>query len=462
MRPPQRRRPPVVVSSETESEPEAMGKAQAASGPGESSPALELETASSVSQPSSPKAVLSAASEDSDDWVKIQRDEPHSVKVSDYPQLETDWGSVSGLDDAGSGLESGDSGRIRGNSRFTPLEEIMPAAAPTSALSDEDSESDLGSQSDGYAESDGSGGDHSGGEKEYDEPADEASPRAYSLELTNDNGDHGITDLPQADEVAPRVTKDGVYPKSNVASSFPKTSTGKALGSSSDTGDSTENTESESDRKPAPKRGTPGRRRGQQIDKFNPEYVKELNDAIALANSLELCPNSLKVLRGSWVVGSWWSHTEKHKFFNLIARIGRHDVVALASSMKTKSIVECRAYLKLLKEAVVEANENLLYKGGRLPGMVDMPAAVEISDECAGALEEEAQLLENRTVANEQRREKNKWGNFWLLDGDTSEHIEDLYESYENGSDEEGLEKIREFAPEAELLSVSSMLNLSE
>ena len=94
--------------------------------------------------------------------------------------------------------------------------------------------------------------------------------------------------------------------------------------------------------------------------------------------------------------------------------------------------------------------------------MADVPAAIEISDECAEALEEEAQLLENRTVADEQRREKNKWGKFWLLDSDISEHIEDLYEGYENGSDEEGLEKIKEFAPEAELLSVLSMLNLSE
>jgi len=439
-----------------------MGKAQATGGSERSTPAPELETASFVSQPSSPKAVLSAASEDSDDWVKIQQDELHSANVSGYLQLETDWGSVSGLDDAGSGLESGDSGRIRGSFRFTPLEEIVPAAALTSPLNDEDSESNLSSQSDGYAESNGSGGDGSGGEEEYDEPADEASPRAYSLELTNDNGDHGITDPPQADEVTPQITKDGVYQKSNAASSFLKTPTSKALSSSSDTGDSTENTEGESDRKPAHKRGTPGRRRGQQIDRFNPEYVKELNDTIALANSLELCPNSLKILRGSWVIGSWWSHTEKHKFFNLIARIGRHDVVALASNMKTKSIVECRTYLKLLKQTVVEANENLLHKSGRLPRMADIPAAIEISDECAGALEEEAQLLENRTVADEQRREKNKWGNFWLLDGDMSEHIEDLYEGYENGSDEEGLEKIREFAPEAELLSVSSMLNLSE
>jgi len=406
MQPTQQRRPPPIVSSETESEPEEL----------------------------------------------------HSTKVSDYRQLETDWGSVLGPDDAGSGLGSGDSGRIRGSSRFTSLEEIVPAAAPTLPLSDEDSESNLSWQSDGYAESNGSGGNDSG-EEEHDEPADEASPRAYSLELTNDNGDHGITDLPQVGEAAPRITKDGVYQKSNAEPSFPNAPASGALGSSSDAGDSTENTEGESDRKPAPKRGTLGRRRGQQIDRFNPEYVRELNDTISSANTLELCPNSL---RGSWVIGSWWSHTEKHKFFNLIARIGRHDAVALASKMKTKSIVECRAYLGLLGQAVVEANENVLYKTGRLFRMADIPAAIEISDECAEALEEEAQLLENRTVADEQRREKNKWGKFWLLDGDISEHIEDLYEGYENGSDEEGLEKIKEFAPEAELLSVLSMLNLSE
>ncbi|CUS09079.1 unnamed protein product [Tuber aestivum] len=462
--PTQQRRPPVIVSSETESEPEAVGKAQATSDPGPSSPALEQESANSVSQPSSPKTVLSATFEDSDEWMRIQQGELHSAKISDYHRPELDWSSASEPDDPGSGFESGDSGRIRGRSRFTPLEKIVPAAAPTSPpLSDEDSDSNLGSQSDGYVDGNGSGGDDGGGEEEHDEPMEEASPRAYSLELTNDNGDHGITDLSQTDESAPQITGDDVHQKTNTRSS-PYTPTSEALGSSSDTGDSTENTESDSDRKLVPKvpKRTPGRRRGQQIDRFNPEYIKELNDTISSAKSQELCPDGLGILRGSWVVGSWWSHTEKHKFFNLVARIGRHDAAALANNMKTKSIVECRAYLKLLKQAVVEANENLLYKSGRLPRMTDIPAAVEISDECAEALEEEAQLLENRTVADEQRREKDRWGKFWLLDGDISEYIEDLYKGYENGSDEEGLEKVREFVPEAELLSILSMLNLSE
>ncbi|KAG0633624.1 hypothetical protein HOY80DRAFT_605569 [Tuber brumale] len=446
----QQRRPPIIVSSETESEPETIRKAQVTGGPGVSSPALELENANSVSQPSSPKTDLSAASQDSGEWVR----------------MEQDWCSASEPDDAGSGFESGDGWRIRGNSGSTSLEEIVTAAVPTlPPLSDEDSESNLGSQSDGYVDS--SGGDEhgrgdEGGEEGHDEPAEEASPRAYSLGLTNHNGDHGITDPSQAGEAAPQITEDGVYQKSKAESFLPNTPTSEALGSSSDAGDSTENTEDESDQKSAPKRGTPGRRRGQQIDRFNPEYVRELNDAISSANSQELCPKGLGVLRGSWVVGSWWKHTEKHKFFNLIARIGRHDVVALANNMKTKSIVECRTYLKLLNQAVVEANENLLYKGGKLPRMTDIPAAVEISDKCAEALEEEAQLLENRTAADEQRREKNKWGKFWLLDNNISEYIEDLYERYEDGSDEEGLEKISEFAPEAELLSPLSMLNLSE
>ncbi|CAZ80168.1 unnamed protein product [Tuber melanosporum] len=426
----QQRRPPIIVSSETESEPETIRKAQVTSGPGASSPTLEPENANSVSQPSSLKTDLSTASEDLEEWVRI----------------EQDWGSASEPDDAGSGFESGDSGRIRGNSGFTPLEEIVTAAVPTPPpLSDEDSESSLDSQHDGYVDSGGDehGGDDGGGEEEHYEPAEEASPRAYSLGLTYDNGDHGITDPSQAGETAPQITEDDVYRKSKAGFSLPNTPTSEALGSSSDASDSTENTEEESDQKPAPKRGTPGRRRGQQIDRFNPEYVTELNDAIFSANSQELCSNGLGVLRGSWVVGSWWNHTEKHKFFNLIARIGRHDVLALANHMKTKSIVECRTYLKLLNQAVVEANENLLYKGGRLPRMTDIPAAVEISDECAEALEEEAQLLENRTVADEQRREKNKWGKFWLLDNNTSEHIEDLYERYEDGTNEEGLEKIK-------------------
>ncbi|RPA94516.1 hypothetical protein L873DRAFT_1830315 [Choiromyces venosus 120613-1] len=479
--PTQQRRPPVIVSSETEeSEPETISKAQATSGPGTSSPALELESANSASQPSSPKTALSPASEDSDELGKIEQSELHPVKISDYNRPELDWSSASESDGAGSGFESGDSGRIRGNSRFTPLEELVPVVAPTPpSLSDEDNESNIGSQSDGYVDGnhgddgrDEHGGDEEGeGEEEHEEPTEEASPRAHSLGLTDDNGDHGITDLPQTGEAAPQISEtedeaenddgsdddddggdDDNYQKSDTEPSLPNSPGNEVVSSPLNAGDPTENTEDEPRKKPGRNRDyIPGRKRGKQIDRFNPEYVKELNDAISSANSRELCPRGLQLLRGSWVIGSWWTHTEKHQFFNLIARIGRHDVAALARNMKTKSIVECRAYLKLLRQAVVDSNENMLYRAWRLPRMTDIPAAVEISDECAEALEEEAQLLENRTVVDEQRGEKHKWGKFWLLDGDTAEHIEDLYEDYETGYDEDGLQKLQDFAPEADI-----------
>jgi hypothetical protein len=198
-----------------------------------------------------------------------------------------------------------------------------------------------------------------------------------------------------------------------------------------------------------------GRKRGKQIDRFNPYYVELLNETISSANSRDVYDfGGAERLPGSYVLGSWWTSEEKDKFFCHLALSGR-DISALSEAVGTKSIIECRAYTKMLHEGRTDNTHPVGFWSGRLARLGDIPAATEISDECLEVLDEAAQHVEDRTLRDEQKREKIRWGNFWILDPLTAGHIEALY------ADDE-IEDIHDIAPEAELLNIYNMLQLSE
>lgn len=211
-----------------------------------------------------------------------------------------------------------------------------------------------------------------------------------------------------------------------------------------------------------------GRRRGKQVDKFNPGYVKLLNEEIILASSYGIKEFRAGVTssgeggkysdEGSLILGSMWTMYEKDMFFKHLSVVGKGNVPELARRIGTKSIVECRAYLKALQDGREDDMDFPITQSSRGRDLVsskDLPAAVELSDECVDALEEEADALETRTLKDEERREKVKWGEFWLLESSVSKTIENLYKKKD-------IERIRSIAPEAELLNTYNMLELSE
>lgn len=201
-----------------------------------------------------------------------------------------------------------------------------------------------------------------------------------------------------------------------------------------------------------------------QALKLNPDYVELLNEDIHLfAARGELigtsAPSTYKRRRSRMIMGSVWTGDEQATFFKQLPAIGKDNLPELARRIGTKSIVECRAYLKALQDGreddVGFPGLPQMYNLNPLVSAKDIPAAVELSDECVKALEENADFLERRTREHEERAEKAKWGDTWLLDSITAEHIEYLYRN-------KRIKEVHAIAPEAELLNVDQMLDLSE
>lgn len=205
-----------------------------------------------------------------------------------------------------------------------------------------------------------------------------------------------------------------------------------------------------------------------QVHKINPEYVKLLNEDIRHAVSrgvyghegdLMSSAEIRKGQRSRMIMGSVWTVDEQVALFKHISVVGKDNLPELARGVGTKSIIECRAYLKALQDGREDYAEfpilNESRRGQDLVSAKDIPAAIELSDECVKALEEDADFLERRTREHEERMEQAKWGDSWLLDLTTAEEIEHLYRN-------KRIKEIRDIAPEAELLNVNQMLDLSE
>ncbi|KAH8155281.1 uncharacterized protein LAJ45_00291 [Morchella importuna] len=201
-----------------------------------------------------------------------------------------------------------------------------------------------------------------------------------------------------------------------------------------------------------------GRTRGRQVDVYNPKYIELLNDQIELAASRGLSEIEHDRERVTPVLGSVWTRRERDIFFKYIAIVGKDNVAELSRLIGTKSIVECRAYVKALqdgREHDWHAPAKRWIREREIVSSRDIPAAMELSDECVEALEEEADALELRIRKDEERREKVKWGDLWRLDAASSWIIEKMYKKNE-------IDEIREIAPEAELLNIHNMLEISE
>jgi hypothetical protein len=209
--------------------------------------------------------------------------------------------------------------------------------------------------------------------------------------------------------------------------------------------------------RPPPRLKVKGRRRGPQINPFTKEYLDLLNSEIRLAAARETYSTTEKfqLREGSSVLGSWWTPEEKEVFFNHLAVLGKDRLDQIAKAVRTKTVVECAAYLQILHKGLEESHRWVRSRKRDTVGMEDIPAAVELSEDCVDALDKQAKLLQDRVIRDEEIQEKRQWGEFWLLDQDVAEGITTLYNS-------DDMDAVHDIAPEAELLHIGNMLQLSE
>ncbi|KAF3903158.1 hypothetical protein ABW21_db0207871 [Orbilia brochopaga] len=144
--------------------------------------------------------------------------------------------------------------------------------------------------------------------------------------------------------------------------------------------------------------------RGKSKPLVNEPYRELLNQAIDDARTRTVYPDVVN-FDPSEITGVHWSVAEKQRFFRALPRVGRHNAVALAAEVVSKSVVEVQGYLYALERALGERLAKQHLPRYSLPMMEDIPAAVEVSEECEAALEEEADRTAEY-IAQLERKER--------------------------------------------------------
>lgn len=142
---------------------------------------------------------------------------------------------------------------------------------------------------------------------------------------------------------------------------------------------------------------------------LNQEYLDILNKDIEDA-SLGVSLDGEELLDPSKVGLTLWSPIEKRQLYEALARDGEPHIEKIASKLGTKSVLEVRHYIQFVRSL---AKSRRGTKDRCLLQFSEMPAAVEMSQECCQAQEEAADAVSVRQEKHEQFRESTKWGNYW-------------------------------------------------
>jgi len=150
-----------------------------------------------------------------------------------------------------------------------------------------------------------------------------------------------------------------------------------------------------------------------------------------------------------------WSSSEKAVFFRTLALKGRDDLASVSSAIVTKSEPEVRAYLLLLDE--VSAEQQIYEPYDSLLDHSEIPAALEVSQECEVALEGAAGALAILQEKEDVKEEKRKHGDQWRL---TSVIAGRIHEQLQEGPNGEAA--VDEAVPAAILLDLKAFLTLTK
>lgn len=114
---------------------------------------------------------------------------------------------------------------------------------------------------------------------------------------------------------------------------------------------------------------------------------------------------------------STWTGAEQATLFAALARLGKDDVAGIAHAVGTKSIAETHELLLLLKDAAANKGDvGLTFR--------DVPAAIEVGQECSEELDVMAEALAWYQEQWEAAEERERYGQYWLITPAIAEDIE--------------------------------------
>ena len=156
---------------------------------------------------------------------------------------------------------------------------------------------------------------------------------------------------------------------------------------------------------------------------FNHAYLALLNADITDAASRFVPTGEAEITRHppvpSQIGLTLWTPAEKELFFSAISRVGPDSASAIASRIRTKSELEVAEYLDVFRETIKTRQDPKLTNPATLLHPLtpaEVPAAVELSQQCCNALEEAADAVASRQEVWEEGEESRKWGeNRWLI-----------------------------------------------
>lgn len=157
----------------------------------------------------------------------------------------------------------------------------------------------------------------------------------------------------------------------------------------------------------------------------------------------------------SQIGASLWSSQEKACLFHLIALKGRHNFPALSGAIRSKSKPEIRDYLDLLHHTAMEQEMYAMF--GEHFDITAIEAATEVGPACEYALESTADALSALQHREDEKVERAKYGDRWLLTPSTARWVNACLRTGELGEQE-----VSRVMPAATLLKVKTLLKLSK
>jgi hypothetical protein len=150
-----------------------------------------------------------------------------------------------------------------------------------------------------------------------------------------------------------------------------------------------------------------------------------------------------------------WTSQEKEILFSMLDRKGKNGVAEIAQAIGSKSELEVQEHLKLLHRGL--ERQHVRDSHSRTVVLGEVPAALEISQECCKALDDYAELL-----ALEERRAEDVVGrklhqNVWIVDREIAEMVEEQLDK----RDETPLPGSSVYVT-AELFNINKWIRLSE
>ena len=179
--------------------------------------------------------------------------------------------------------------------------------------------------------------------------------------------------------------------------------------------------------------------------------VAELESGGDGVPSVDLLPTQIGAVQ--------WQPSEKERLFNALSRKSRLDEPGIAIIVG-KSELEVRDYIMFLRE--MEAERHLFEKQTKRISHADIPAAVEVSEECETALEQAADALAMFQDQYDTAVAEQQHPGTWLIDWDTARALDERALDHEEaGSDSEDLSTPKNVPAEG-LFRLSTWLELSE